>query len=313
MRAFVDDTPSIVTSLRVDLFAYNRDLKQYHPNTITPFDNMMDVEHLVSGGGRPRSEFHASPDCSTGKRTSHRPTKGMTDSDPGSRNATPPAAIVFDLNETLLDTSALDPLFADAFGDKGVRRTWFAQAIQNAFTATFVGTYADYGEMQRAALEMTAKRRGVAIDPERARRILRGALALPAHGDVHAGLTRLREAGIRLAVLTNATAPALEAQLDNARLRPYFEAVLSADGVRRFKPAPETYGYVVDTLEIDPADAVFVAAHDWDITGAQKAGFRTAFVARHGSALNPLEVRPDTIVPDIRRLADELVGTGVTV
>lgn len=35
---------SIVSSLRVDLFAYNRDLKNYHPNTITPFDNMMDVD-----------------------------------------------------------------------------------------------------------------------------------------------------------------------------------------------------------------------------------------------------------------------------
>lgn len=44
MREFVKDTPSIVTSLRVDLFAYNRDLKNYHPNTVTPFDNMMEVD-----------------------------------------------------------------------------------------------------------------------------------------------------------------------------------------------------------------------------------------------------------------------------
>jgi peptide/nickel transport system substrate-binding protein len=44
MRAFVDDVPSIVSFLRVDLFAYNRDLKHYSPNTITPFDNMMDVD-----------------------------------------------------------------------------------------------------------------------------------------------------------------------------------------------------------------------------------------------------------------------------
>ncbi|MBV8491772.1 MAG: peptide ABC transporter substrate-binding protein [Candidatus Eremiobacteraeota bacterium] len=44
MEAFVRDVPSIVSDLRVDLFAYNADLKNYHPNNITPFDNMMDVD-----------------------------------------------------------------------------------------------------------------------------------------------------------------------------------------------------------------------------------------------------------------------------
>ncbi len=44
MREFINDAPSIVSSVRVDLFAYNKDLKNYQPNTITPFDNMMDVD-----------------------------------------------------------------------------------------------------------------------------------------------------------------------------------------------------------------------------------------------------------------------------
>jgi 2-haloacid dehalogenase len=222
-----------------------------------------------------------------------------------------PAAIVFDVNETLLDMSALDPLFADAFSDKAVRRVWFAQTIANALTATLVGTYADFGEMQRAALEMTAKRRGVAIDPERVRRILHGVATLPAHGDVHAGLTRLRGAGIRLAVLTNSTASAVEEQLENARLRTYFEAVSSADSVRRFKPAPEPYAMAAETLGLPPAEILFAAAHDWDVTGAMKAGYRTAFIARHGMSLNPLEAPPETIAPDIRALADAIVGAEI--
>ena len=44
MHEFVKDAPSIVSFLRVDLFAYNKDLKNYRPNTITPFDNMMGVD-----------------------------------------------------------------------------------------------------------------------------------------------------------------------------------------------------------------------------------------------------------------------------
>jgi peptide/nickel transport system substrate-binding protein len=44
MREFDKDVPSIVSFMRVDLFAYNKDLKNYHPNNLTPFDNMMDVD-----------------------------------------------------------------------------------------------------------------------------------------------------------------------------------------------------------------------------------------------------------------------------
>jgi peptide/nickel transport system substrate-binding protein len=43
-QELVKDVPWIVTSLREDIFAYNSDLKNFHPNAITPFDNMMNVD-----------------------------------------------------------------------------------------------------------------------------------------------------------------------------------------------------------------------------------------------------------------------------
>ena len=43
-EAFVADAPSIVTSLREDVYAYNADLKDFHPNGVAPFDDMMDVD-----------------------------------------------------------------------------------------------------------------------------------------------------------------------------------------------------------------------------------------------------------------------------
>ncbi len=43
-QEFVKDVPSVVSSLREDLIAYNKDLKGFHPNNITPFDNFMNVD-----------------------------------------------------------------------------------------------------------------------------------------------------------------------------------------------------------------------------------------------------------------------------
>ncbi|MBD5655702.1 MAG: haloacid dehalogenase type II [Candidatus Eremiobacteraeota bacterium] len=217
-------------------------------------------------------------------------------------------AIVFDLNETLLDMSALDPLFADAFGDKSVRRAWYAQTLQNVMSATIIRSYADFGELAKAALEMTARQRGVTIDDERTRRILRGMSALPAHGDVAAGLTRLRDAGRRLAVFTNASEAMVRAQLDHAKLSEYFEVVLSTDAVGRFKPAPEAYAFAAERLEVAPSELLLVAAQAWDVAGAMSAGLDAAFVSRHGTALNPLEPRPSIVAPDVRAIASAIVA-----
>ncbi len=38
------DTPTIVTSLRQDVYIYNSDLKNFHPNQVTPFDDFMNVD-----------------------------------------------------------------------------------------------------------------------------------------------------------------------------------------------------------------------------------------------------------------------------
>ena len=216
--------------------------------------------------------------------------------------------VVFDVFETLLDLSALDPLFVDAFGDKAVRRIWFAQALGLAMSSTIVDSYHDFGEISRAALEMTARKRGVVLDTERQRRILGGLATVPPHGDVIAGLRRLVDAGFRLAVFANAPEAALRAVLDHAKLAAFFSHVISVDGVRRFKPAPEAYAFAARELGEEPEDLVLVSAHDWDVTGAMRAGLRAAFVARHGTSLNPLEPNPEIVSPSIRDVAEAIVA-----
>ncbi len=44
VHAFAKDVPVMVTAQRVDVYLANKDLKNFHPNAITPFDNMMNVD-----------------------------------------------------------------------------------------------------------------------------------------------------------------------------------------------------------------------------------------------------------------------------
>jgi 2-haloacid dehalogenase len=214
---------------------------------------------------------------------------------------------VFDVNETLLDLGALDPRFERAFGDPGLRRAWFSQLLQSALVATVTGAYSNFGEVGAAALEMVAEREGVDLSDEDRQKILGGMRELPAHPEVAESLERLRQAGFRLATLTNSTRGVAEAQMEYSGLREYFEQVLSADDVQRLKPAPEPYRMAAESLGVEVGGMRLVAAHAWDVAGALRAGCAAAFVARPGMVLDPLVERPDVVGADLRDVADRIL------
>jgi len=214
---------------------------------------------------------------------------------------------VFDVNETLLDLGALDPHFERAFGDAGVRRLWFSQVLQSAFVATITGAYSDFGEVGSAALAMLAERQGLELSGEDRQRILGGMRELPPHPEAAESLEQLRDAGLRLATLTNSTQQVAEAQMENSGLRDYFEQILSADAVERLKPAPEPYHMAAQSLRVEVEEVRLVAAHAWDVAGALRAGCAAAFVARPGMVLDPLVERPDVVGADLREVADRII------
>jgi 2-haloacid dehalogenase len=214
---------------------------------------------------------------------------------------------VFDVNETLLDLGALDPHFEQFFGNAGVRRTWFLQLLQSALVATVTGAYSDFGTIGGAALEMVAEREGVDLSDKEKQKILGGMRELPPHPEVVESLSRLREASIRLATLTNSTRQVAEAQMENSGLRDYFEQILSADDVRRLKPAPEPYRMTAESLGVGLEGIRLVAAHAWDVAGALRAGCAAAFVARPGMVLDPLVERPDVVGTDLREVAESIL------
>jgi 2-haloacid dehalogenase len=224
------------------------------------------------------------------------------------REAAVAPVCVFDVNETLLDLAALDDEFERVFGDRGARVAWFGQLLQSAMVASITGRYTDFGSVGRAALEMTAARLGVELSDQDREAIVGGMTRLPAHPEVPGALRRLGEGGLRLAALTNSTERVARAQLEHAGIIDRFEAVLSADAVRRLKPAPEPYRMAAERLGTDPAGVLLVAAHAWDVAGALAAGCRAAFVARPGKVLDPLADRPELVVADLDELADRLLA-----
>jgi 2-haloacid dehalogenase len=211
--------------------------------------------------------------------------------------------IAFDVNETLLDLAALDPLFERAFGDAAVREQWFSQMLQLAFVGGLIGRYVDFSAAQRAALAMLAERYDVEADADEVAGAMR---SLPIHPEVPAALDALRAAGFTLAALTNSPLDVVHDQLRNAGIAGRFDEILSADQVQALKPRPEPYVLVAQTFGVPIGDVRLVAAHAWDIAGAMAAGCTAAFVARPGKVLSPIGAAPDVIGADLAEVAAAL-------
>jgi 2-haloacid dehalogenase len=220
-----------------------------------------------------------------------------------------PKYIAFDVNETLLDLAALDPLFERNFGTSVVRKEWFGRVLRLAFVTTITGRYSDFSAIGKAALQAIEEIHHRPLSPPQRQEILDGMTKLPAHSDVSDGLGKLQRAGALMVALTNSTPEKAELQLTNAGLRPYFQRVLSADSVRRLKPAPEPYQMAARELGIPTNSLTLVATHSWDIAGAAGAGCATAFLARPGQVLDTLTPKPDFIASDLRDLAEQLLPT----
>ncbi len=218
-----------------------------------------------------------------------------------------PRVCVFDVNETLLDLGALDVHFQRVFGDAAARREWFLQMIQSSLVSTVTGVYANFSSVAMAALEMTAARRSVELSDDDRKQITGAMRSLPPHPDVADSLRRLRDAGVRLAALTNSVQDVADAQMRHAGLYDLFEQVLSADTAKRLKPAPEPYRMAAQRLGVRIEEVRLVAAHAWDVAGALRAGCAAAFVARPGQVLDPLVEHPDVVGDDLYDVAGRII------
>ncbi|HVP09095.1 MAG TPA: haloacid dehalogenase type II, partial [Burkholderiales bacterium] len=95
--------------------------------------------------------------------------------------------------------------------------------------------------------------------------------------DARKGLALLKRRHV-IATLSNGNVALLVNMARHGRLP--WDAVLSAELFRHYKPDPEAYLGAASMLGFEPSEVMMVAAHKDDLRAAQACGLATAFVAR---------------------------------
>ncbi|MDR2725284.1 MAG: HAD family hydrolase, partial [Candidatus Adiutrix sp.] len=100
-------------------------------------------------------------------------------------------------------------------------------------------------------------------------------------------LNDLKKKGLSLALATNRDRP-WEA-LASVGLAPYFDSAVGAMEVLRPKPAPDMLRLVMERLQADPDQTIFVGDAPSDMTAAARAGVRGVGILEGGG--NPEELQ----------------------
>jgi 2-haloacid dehalogenase len=221
-----------------------------------------------------------------------------------------PSVLVFDVNETLLDITVLEPLFARLFGDKAVLREWFSELILYSQTLTLSDIYTPFGALAGSMLRMVGANKGIEVMDADIAELKNLFGQMPAHKDVAPALTALRDAGYTLVTLTNSAPTPSPTPLETAGIADFFEHHFNVAEVEKFKPHRSVYDIVPKALNIPASNMCMVACHVWDTIGAQAAGYQGAFIARpHNSVFDvPNVPKPDYICDDLAAFAKRMAA-----
>lgn len=136
--------------------------------------------------------------------------------------------------------------------------------------------YANSEVVDREAAERVAECAGLS-DPVAIGRLAGASRRLRPWGDSVAGLARMAE---RFPVLGLSHAGRGTLLRLNAYAGLRWHQALSGEDVRAYKPAPEVYRLAIEAAGCPAGRVLMVAAHAWDLRGAQAVGMRTAYVRR---------------------------------
>jgi 2-haloacid dehalogenase len=212
--------------------------------------------------------------------------------------------LVFDAYGTLFDVAgaarqaaAETPALSELW--PRLAAEWRAKQLEYTWLRAITGDYRDFAGVTADALDWAMERHGVEA-------ALRGRLlalydVLPAFAEVPGVLAQL-QGQARLAILSNGTPAMLAAAVSHAGLDGVFEAVLSVDALRTYKPAEAVYDMVQANMGVARSEAMFVSSNGWDAAGAARYGFRTVWVNRMGLPGDRLGAGPWQTVPDLSAL-----------
>jgi 2-haloacid dehalogenase len=216
---------------------------------------------------------------------------------------TRPEVVAFDVNETLLDLAPVRAALIEAGEPDTLLAAVFARTLLTGIAGTAVGSWCRFRDAFDTALAQESD-----LGPNERAGVLGAFGELSPHPDVEPALRRLAEGGIRVVTLTHGSPGVAEAGLERGGISPLVERSLSSEAIKAWKPAREVYLWAAGTCGVVPDRMALVAAHGWDVLGAQRAGLTGAWFPRSERVYPAVYEAPHVTAGGLAGVVDALLA-----
>jgi 2-haloacid dehalogenase len=220
-----------------------------------------------------------------------------------------PSVLAFDVYGTLIDPFRMEDHLRPLFGDQARDATelWRGKQLEYSFRRALMKKYENFDVCTEQALRFVSRQFNVPLEEETLRNLLEQYLRLPAYADVPEALEQLESRGFKIVACSNGTEQAVRGLLERAGVLARFNAIVSVDPIRTFKPDPAVYEHLATQARAKKGMVCLISSNPFDVIGAKACGLRTAWVQRDPKKMfDPWEFEPDLVVHGLEELSAEL-------
>jgi 2-haloacid dehalogenase len=217
--------------------------------------------------------------------------------------------LAFDIYGTLINPHGVVDELARHVGERAQEFSsiWRDKQLEYTFRRGLMGRYENFPTCTRQALDYSDSLLQTDLDESAKDALMQVYRKLPAYDDVPASLQALADAGFRMFGFSNGVADDVSGLLQHAGIDQYFEAVVSVDTIRTFKPDPLVYRHFIDVAATDANHCWLVSSNAFDVIGAVSAGMNAAWLQRTNSTVfDPWGIDPNRVIHRLDELIKEI-------
>ena len=208
--------------------------------------------------------------------------------------------LLYDAYGTLWDVHSVMKRCEACWPGKGmqVSQLWRVKQLEATWLRTLMGRYVPFSTVTREALAFACDSLGLSLQTDHESELMAEYRKLATFPDVADAL--MKKPAAKTGILSNGSPDMLEPLVKHSGLK--FDAVLSVDEVKLFKPAPQAYQLAVERFGVAKERIGFVTSNFWDAAGAKSFGFNVYWINRAGVAAERLGFQPDRVLKTLAAL-----------
>ena len=220
-------------------------------------------------------------------------------------------SIVFDAYGTLFDINAAAQKSALVSSNSLLQRNWEELAeiwrkkqIEYTWLQNILNNHTDFLDITKISLDFALEEMMLDKEPKLKKTLIDLYQTSEAYSEVVQVLEELYGRDVKLSILSNGTPEMLFAACAATRIEKLLDFIVSVEEIGIFKPDGRVYELVNTKMGYKVSEVLFVSSNGWDIVGASKFGFSTAWVNRNKKPVERMQWKPNYELSNLTQVID---------